>query len=206
MTRKTPMTCTVQEAADLTGLSCYYLRSLVNSESIIAVKSGRKTFINRESLLRFVNGDIAASPKNESNEISEFIQNSDNLYELRKANGICIDCRAAMAEQGKTRCKACSEKHNAQRKKREEIRRDQGICIKCGKALVSNGSDYCEKCIQKQKEHSDKNRCKELSEKIRALEVENAELKSTIRSIQDTLSAWELQEQPGRCRNEQNDK
>lgn len=100
-----------------------------------------------------------------------------NRYEKRKSNGICIDCGSEYAEPGKTRCKNCSERHNASRNNLEKLRIEKGICRKCGKAPAVDGKKICEKCAEKLKEYHAKERYTKLSRENAALKSENDELK-----------------------------
>lgn len=60
-----PVMWKLQEAADKTGLSYYYLRNLCLQGKIIHVKSGNKYLINADKLIEYLNnGDAAQGMQN----------------------------------------------------------------------------------------------------------------------------------------------
>lgn len=193
---KKTLTCTIQEASDLSGLSCYCIKKLATSNSIVSVKSGRKTYINRESRINYLAGAQSANSNNDLNTSDEkpnkLVSADKDILEKRKANGICVDCKADFAEPGQTRCKACSEKHKAQRRERDEIRRKQGLCIKCGDHPAITGTDFCELCKTKQKLSAKKNYDNGLKQRIQDIEAENRKLRSVIKAIYDNLNCLDI--------------
>lgn len=53
-----PTMLTINKTMELTGLSKYYLRSLIADNKIIYLKTGNRFLINFEKLIEYLNGDI----------------------------------------------------------------------------------------------------------------------------------------------------
>lgn len=81
---------------------------------------------------------------------------SRELYWFYRERGICVNCGQTWAEPGKSRCKACEEKHKVsksiydptgdKRRAQRQARIDAGMCIDCGRP-VEPGSHRCRRCI-----------------------------------------------------------
>lgn len=71
-----------------------------------------------------------------------------NLYESRKAKGLCPSCGKNAPTQDKTWCSACLEKSRLKAEKRIA----DGVCIGCGNKVEILGRRNCKACNQKRGE------------------------------------------------------
>lgn len=62
-----PQMLTIKETAKITGLAEYFIRKLVNENKISFIKTGRKTLVNLEKLISFLNGETGMKTENTTN-------------------------------------------------------------------------------------------------------------------------------------------
>lgn len=78
---------------------------------------------------------------------------SKETIEYRRANHLCIRCGKAKAIEGKTRCKECTDRDNARRKKNREYCSDNGICTRCGINKAEPHKKICYECLGKERDY-----------------------------------------------------
>lgn len=86
-------------------------------------------------------------------------------YQDLKDRGICVYCRTALAEDGKTTCRICREKQRKQTSEKRAALRKLRICTECGSRRVYGDEKICPECAarkyalnRKQKRDSEKER------------------------------------------------
>lgn len=56
-----PRMCTIKETAEITGLHEYHIRQLVKQNRIVYITSGRKTLVNLDKFIEYLNqGEVAS--------------------------------------------------------------------------------------------------------------------------------------------------
>ena len=67
-------------------------------------------------------------------------------YQDLKERGICVYCKTAPAEDGKTTCRICREKQRKQTAEKRAALRELGICTECGSVKVYGDEKICPEC------------------------------------------------------------
>lgn len=67
-------------------------------------------------------------------------------YQDLKDRGICVYCKTAPAEDGKTTCRVCREKQRKQTAEKRAALRKLGICTECGSRRVYGDEKICPEC------------------------------------------------------------
>ena len=67
-------------------------------------------------------------------------------YQDLKDRGICVYCKTAPAEDGKTTCRVCREKYRKQTAEKRAVLRELGICTECGSRRVYGDEKICLEC------------------------------------------------------------
>lgn len=67
-------------------------------------------------------------------------------YKDLKDRGICVYCKTAPAEDGKTTCRVCREKQRKQTAEKRAALRKMGICTECGSRRVYGDEKICPEC------------------------------------------------------------
>lgn len=86
-------------------------------------------------------------------------------YAKLKAEGICVHCKVAKAENGKTTCSKCAEIQKNNAKERREWLLSKGFCMVCGREKVYLNETKCYNCREKALKSS--NSCKKDKEYAR---------------------------------------
>lgn len=69
-----------------------------------------------------------------------------------RENGLCTVCGKENPTPGKSRCPACTERGNANRKENRQYRKRIGICVRCGKHEAEPHKTLCYECIGKEQD------------------------------------------------------
>lgn len=67
-------------------------------------------------------------------------------YQDLKDRGICVYCKTAPAEDGKTTCRICREKQRKQTAEKRAALRELRICTECGSRRVYGDEKICPEC------------------------------------------------------------
>lgn len=67
-------------------------------------------------------------------------------YRDLKDRGICVYCKTAPAEDGKTTCRICREKQRKQTAEKRAALRELGFCTDCGSRRVYGNEKICPEC------------------------------------------------------------
>lgn len=89
-------------------------------------------------------------------------------YAEMKANGLCPTCGKINPTPGRSRCPACAERGNANRRENKQYLKRIGICVRCGKNKAEPNKTLCYECIGAEKDSYDaKQRTDEQKERDR---------------------------------------
>lgn len=70
-------------------------------------------------------------------------------YQSLKERGICVYCKSAPAEDGKTTCRVCREKQRKQTAEKRDALKKIGFCTECGKYRIYGNETLCPECATK---------------------------------------------------------
>lgn len=73
-------------------------------------------------------------------------------YAEMRASGLCTVCGKENPTPDRSRCPACTERENANRKGNREYRKKIGICVRCGKHEAEPHKTLCYECIGKEQD------------------------------------------------------
>lgn len=85
-------------------------------------------------------------------------------YRSLKERGICVYCKTAPAEDGKTTCRICREKQRIQTTEKRAALKALGICTSCGSNKIYGSETLCPECAAKKyasnrkRQNAEKNR------------------------------------------------
>lgn len=70
-------------------------------------------------------------------------------YQDLKNRGICVYCKTAPAEDGKTTCRVCREKQRKQTAEKRSALKKLGFCTECGRNRIYGSETICPECAEK---------------------------------------------------------
>lgn len=70
-------------------------------------------------------------------------------YQDLKNRGICVYCKTAPAEDGKTTCRVCREKQRKQTAEKRSALKKLGFCTECGRNRIYGSETICPECAAK---------------------------------------------------------
>jgi hypothetical protein len=70
-------------------------------------------------------------------------------YQDLKNRGICVYCKTAPAEDGKTTCRICREKQRKQTSEKRAALKKLGFCTECGQNRIFESERICPECAAK---------------------------------------------------------
>lgn len=70
-------------------------------------------------------------------------------YATLKERGICVYCKTAPAEDGKTTCRICREKQRKQTAEKRAVLKKMGFCVECGSNRIYGSENICPECAAK---------------------------------------------------------
>lgn len=79
-------------------------------------------------------------------------------YQSLKARGICVYCKTAPAEDGKTTCRVCREKQRKQTAEKRKALKQLGFCTECGRNRIFGAERICPECAAKK--YASNRKCK----------------------------------------------
>lgn len=97
-------------------------------------------------------------------------------YQALKEKGICVYCKTAPAEDGKTTCRICREKQRLQTAEKRRALKKMGFCPECGSNRIYGDETICPECAAKKYADNRKRRLGKTEEE-KAKERENAKEK-----------------------------
>ena len=73
-------------------------------------------------------------------------------YESLKREGICVSCRVAKAEKGKTKCQECADKDRKRSADTRKFYKQLGFCPRCKVNPLFGDENTCPECLAKASE------------------------------------------------------
>lgn len=70
-------------------------------------------------------------------------------YADLKSRGICVYCKTAPAEDGKTTCRICRAKQRQQTAEKRAALKKMGFCVDCGSNRIYGSENICPECAAK---------------------------------------------------------